>query len=106
MTGGDPVGSGRGSAAHLTDMPLSDTEAEAYLSIGTTSADVVRMAWPDATDAQARYVLWEYTPWPLTEGLLDLVGAVAAAREQIGPLLPEVADDFGLIGHASQMSAA
>jgi hypothetical protein len=68
----------------MSEHVLTDTEAEAMLTVGATYRDIPRLAWPDLTDQEADRVLWECTPFPLVDGVHDLADAVAAAFLRYG----------------------
>lgn len=57
---------------------LSEDDAQAYLDLGVTANDVVRLRWPDATDEEASYILWELTPFPMRSGILDVADMIAS----------------------------
>jgi len=60
---------------------LSDADAKRYLKLGITGEMVVRLRWPDISEDAAAYVLWEFTPYPLVQGIHDLADAIAAIDE-------------------------
>lgn len=60
---------------------LSDQDAKDYLAMGINAQEVVRLRWPDVTDEQAAYVLWERTPYPLIQGIHDIADRIADLEE-------------------------
>lgn len=60
---------------------LTDEDAQRYLDLGITGEEEVRLRWPDATRAEAGFILWELTPFPMVSGLHDIVDAVAEVPE-------------------------
>ena len=57
----------------------TDPEARRWLEAGVTPLDIVRIAWPDATDEEADFLLWQLTPFPMVTGVHDVCDAVASA---------------------------
>lgn len=62
---------------------LSYKDSRTYLRLGITPIEVVRLRWPNISDEDADYVLWEMTPFPLVRGLHDLADAVCALDEPV-----------------------
>jgi hypothetical protein len=60
---------------------MTEEDAKAYLELGITANEVVKLRWPDMEEERCAHMLWEHTPFPLQDGLLDLVEAVAAIPE-------------------------
>lgn len=81
----------------MTAHVLTDPEAQELLDLGVTPRDLVRLAWPDATDEQATAVLWQRTPYPLVDGVHDITDAVAAAYVQ-DQSLPDAGPLGGRLG--------
>lgn len=84
---------------------LTQRDARTYLRIGITPREIVLLRWPDATDDEADFVLWECTPFPLVSGIQDIADCVADLEPELvdseacpepGCVLPE--------GHAKEFT--
>lgn len=63
---------------------LSDDEAMELIGVGVSPRDIVRLAFPDADDDLADFILWEQTAFPLVSGVHDLADSMAYLMER-GP---------------------
>ena len=61
---------------------MTEEDAQLYLSIGITPVEVVKLRWPGVDVIRAEHILWELTSFPMVQGILDLVEAVASVDER------------------------
>lgn len=66
---------------------LTTAEATALVELGVTPRDLIRLRWPDASDEEADYLLWEETPWPMVQGVHEIADAVAAMPGRVASIM-------------------
>lgn len=60
---------------------LTDDQARQLIKDKKTFQDMVRMRWPEMTDEECNFVLWELTPFPMVQDVQELADAISELPE-------------------------